>query len=138
MYKERNRVVFCSVCRSKISKTTGCDHMTCSVCKYEFCWRCGSNYYQVFHCVNGLSRPYNWLILKFILVFLSLMLPLILLCVQPILASYTTFITFLKTITRSRYSYSCCSAILLFLIAPPYALLAACLSFVLLIFTIPL
>jgi hypothetical protein len=33
-------VKFCPVCRSKIEKNEGCNHMTCLVCKYEFCWNC--------------------------------------------------------------------------------------------------
>ncbi|KAL0213163.1 hypothetical protein RCL1_006789 [Eukaryota sp. TZLM3-RCL] len=27
-----------------IEKNDGCDHMTCSQCGYEFCWRCMANY----------------------------------------------------------------------------------------------
>ena len=31
----------CPSCSRPIEKDHGCMHMTCSVCKYEFCWLCG-------------------------------------------------------------------------------------------------
>merc|ERR1712121_52978 len=27
-------------CESTIQKSSGCCHMTCVICRYEFCWRC--------------------------------------------------------------------------------------------------
>lgn len=34
----------CPNCHSSIEKTTGCDHMTCAHCHFEFCWACLANY----------------------------------------------------------------------------------------------
>jgi E3 ubiquitin-protein ligase RNF14 len=37
----------CSKCRAHIEKNAGCDHMTCSKCKYEFCWECLAPYSNI-------------------------------------------------------------------------------------------
>lgn len=43
----------CPRCKTMIEKIAGCNHMTCSSCKYEFCWLCGgkysSNHFDVFN-----------------------------------------------------------------------------------------
>ncbi|KAF2031325.1 hypothetical protein EK21DRAFT_63624, partial [Setomelanomma holmii] len=34
----------CPGCKRSIEKSFGCDHMTCSKCKHEFCWQCLAPY----------------------------------------------------------------------------------------------
>ena len=39
----------CPKCKSLFEKVSGCQHMTCSICKYEWCWVCGMPYHSVLH-----------------------------------------------------------------------------------------
>lgn len=64
--KEKN-VKFCKVCFAKLEKISGCNHITCSYCKYEFCWLCerpynGLSHYNpenIFGCPNQLFTEYT-------------------------------------------------------------------------------
>lgn len=42
-YKEKN-VKQCPNCKIEIEKAYGCDHVTCTSCKFEFCFICGKQY----------------------------------------------------------------------------------------------
>ncbi|KAI5202959.1 hypothetical protein AUEXF2481DRAFT_8503 [Aureobasidium subglaciale EXF-2481] len=37
----------CPECHAPIEKNDGCDHMTCSKCRHEFCWLCFVDYRNV-------------------------------------------------------------------------------------------
>lgn len=37
-------IKICPNCRRKVEKLKGCDHMTCTKCRYEWCWLCGEKY----------------------------------------------------------------------------------------------
>ena len=39
-YLKTQKVKKCPRCGAYIKKDSGCNHMTCSICKYEFCWLC--------------------------------------------------------------------------------------------------
>ncbi|EMC91631.1 hypothetical protein BAUCODRAFT_299438 [Baudoinia panamericana UAMH 10762] len=34
----------CPACGRKLEKNGGCDHMTCQICRHEFCWSCLAHY----------------------------------------------------------------------------------------------
>mmetsp|Transcript_15759 Transcript_15759/g.23689 ORF Transcript_15759/g.23689 Transcript_15759/m.23689 type:complete len:381 (-) Transcript_15759:110-1252(-) len=38
--RTRNGCKRCPNCKFHIEKSMGCDHMTCSRCRHEFCWKC--------------------------------------------------------------------------------------------------
>jgi hypothetical protein len=37
----------CPGCKRPIQKRDGCDHMKCSQCRYEFCYKCLANYERI-------------------------------------------------------------------------------------------
>ena len=39
----KDSVSVCPMCRTRIEKNKGCNHMTCGFCRYEFCWACGAS-----------------------------------------------------------------------------------------------
>lgn len=44
----------CPNCHSNIEKNDGCNHMTCTHCRYEFCWQCMGKW------ANGNKDGYNY------------------------------------------------------------------------------
>jgi hypothetical protein len=56
-YRLKMNIMNCPKCKSRIEKISGCNHMSCSRCYYEFCWICGEKYsrrhfknYNIFGC----------------------------------------------------------------------------------------
>ncbi|ORY02460.1 hypothetical protein BCR34DRAFT_591901 [Clohesyomyces aquaticus] len=47
----------CPGCKYNIEKTFGCDHMTCSKCRHEFCWTCLAPYGPIREQGNRQHRP---------------------------------------------------------------------------------
>jgi hypothetical protein len=41
--KDKN-IQKCPKCKIRVEKDHGCNHMTCTFCKYEWCWICGREY----------------------------------------------------------------------------------------------
>jgi hypothetical protein len=57
----------CPQCRHHIEKNGGCNHMTCTFCKHEFCWCCKSTYHPQGGCSAGkmcrllaLNKNHRW------------------------------------------------------------------------------
>ena len=60
--KKTNNVKRCPKCKCFIEKDVGCNHITCFICKYHFCWLCMKEYhydhYESGNC-NGLQYTDN-------------------------------------------------------------------------------
>lgn len=58
IYRKKKDTKRCPKCKVLVEKAEGCNHMTCFVCQYEFCWICGGVYTSYhFLPVNPLGCP---------------------------------------------------------------------------------
>ena len=46
---EDGRASRCPKCKSPFEKISGCQHMKCAVCHYEWCWVCGMPFHSIVH-----------------------------------------------------------------------------------------
>ncbi len=54
IYSQENDIRFCAVCKTLFRREEGCLHVTCPICDYEWCWKCGRQYHKM-HLCDG-----NW------------------------------------------------------------------------------
>ena len=93
----------CPKCKSPFEKMAGCVHMTCSICKYEWCWVCGLAFHSAVHygqfggmvCeiiawITFKGRSSGVQALLYILIFLGL--PFIVLFLSTMLGMMATFV----------------------------------------------
>ncbi|CAI2369870.1 unnamed protein product [Moneuplotes crassus] len=112
----------CPKCNTTIEKNEGCNHMTCHVCQYEFCWLCGGDYKNGRHftflngCTYFGNGSYNYLQIALLLPFF--------LCIIPFLVMCT-----LSKKCSEKYPISCC------IIWIPLSFVAIALGFAMIGFT---
>jgi hypothetical protein len=46
----------CPKCKTRTEKIEGCDHMTCFICKHEYCWLCMMNYTYDHYTGSAINR----------------------------------------------------------------------------------
>eukprot|EP00826_Nyctotherus_ovalis_P052630 TRINITY_DN670_c0_g2_i5.p1 TRINITY_DN670_c0_g2~~TRINITY_DN670_c0_g2_i5.p1 ORF type:complete len:442 (+),score=76.24 TRINITY_DN670_c0_g2_i5:102-1427(+) len=44
VWAKGRKIQRCPICKIRIEKNEGCNHMTCTHCKYQWCWICGNEY----------------------------------------------------------------------------------------------
>ncbi|KAJ3233526.1 hypothetical protein HDU78_006381 [Chytriomyces hyalinus] len=54
---KQNGWQLCPKCGAGIEKTQDCGHMTCIICRFEFCYRCGADWKPTRKCNCDLWRP---------------------------------------------------------------------------------
>jgi hypothetical protein len=85
MGNELGKVVWCPMCRTKIIKSEGCDHMTCRYCSYEFCYICGGDYFADSCKDLPIKSPcLKYFLFSIVAIFAVMMIPMALLLTLPL------------------------------------------------------
>ena len=79
-WSKKRGAKFCPNCKSRVEKNDGCNHMTCTKCRYEWCWLCGEKYFHghLEECQATKLKKRNpswWVILG--LIFAPILLPFV-------------------------------------------------------------
>lgn len=62
-FAQDNQTRFCMMCKSYVHRVSGCDHITCPICGYEFCWKSGKAFHPSNSCIGTWNtEPPNTLI----------------------------------------------------------------------------
>ena len=119
-YVSRHNVKPCPKCKFGMEKNGGCNHMTCSRCRHQFCWTCleddynynhkGKNtfYYKILGC-PGRGFCSGYLLVNILLLFLQLISVPIILSLGPICYAWY----FLYECCEDRFNRIHCCCILL-------------------------
>ena len=104
-WRNTSKAKRCPKCKYFIEKIDGCNHMTCTYCKYEFCWLCmqkyDSNHYKSsFTCYGLQYNKSECLSNRFCLILYNLLLLFLKNIGFVILAPFFIFATIFDSIYR--------------------------------------
>ncbi|KAL4476674.1 hypothetical protein ABPG73_007335 [Tetrahymena malaccensis] len=116
-WEDSSDVQRCEVCKTVVAKISGCNHMTCKVCGYEWCWLCGSRYDKIhFFSLN----PFGCASLQFRslvgwkLVLYKLLILLLCILIFPFLLVFSVPVYFVNLGNKLLYQSRICVKILLY------------------------
>lgn len=116
-------VQLCPRCKLRIEKINGCNHITCSVCRYEWCWLCRGAYtpshfspLNPFGCSNlqaEANTRARWPLWKIYLSrFGYLLLVIVLIALSPLIALFAPAVALTGEFHRDHARWSCCCRLL--------------------------
>ena len=110
-YIKKVKVKECPKCKVKFEKNSGCNHMTCTRCNFEFCWRCLQKmtpkhymWFNLFGCPNvdseqnimsSFKNKFLLIIIVFSLILIGVPLVLVIaLILSPFWIGFTIFFVY--------------------------------------------